>query len=173
MSVESIVLLGPGRQWAKSKRFVMPFMLITPVPLPSASYDWHKMKGMIDHLTLMVRDMGRSVDFYSRALAPLGYVAKAHHEPTIGFGVADDGLHSDFYLTPAGSDACSPLTHIAFRASDASVVDAFYREAIAAGGRGNGVPGPRDYHPGYYSAFVLDPDGINVEAVVDWSGLRA
>lgn len=131
------------------------------------------MLGMIDHLTLMVRDMGRSLDFYTRALAPLGYVAKAHHEPTIGFGAGNDGPHSDFYLTPTGSDACSSVTHIAFRASDVSVVDAFYREALAAGGRGNGAPGPRDYHPGYYSAFVLDPDGNNVEAVVDWSGSQA
>ena len=131
------------------------------------------MKDMIDHLTLMVRDMGRSVDFYTMALAPLGYVAKARHEPTIGFGVADDGLHSNFYLTPAGSDACSPLTLIAFRASDALVVDVFYREAIAADGRGNGVLGPRDYHPGYNSAFALDPDGNNVEVVADWSGSQA
>lgn len=125
---------------------------------------------MIDHLTMKVRDLQRSINFYSKALASLGYVAKAHHEPTIGFGAEDDGNHSDFYLTPSENGMGSPVTHIAFRAADSSQVDAFYREAIKAGGRDNGAPGLRDYHPKYYSAFVLDPDGNNVEAVVDWSG---
>lgn len=125
---------------------------------------------MIDHLTMKVRDLQRSINFYSKALASLGYVAKAHHEPTIGFGAEDDGNHSDFYLTPSEDGMGSPVTHIAFRAADSSQVDAFYREAIKAGGRDNGAPGLRDYHPKYYSAFVLDPDGNNVEAVVDWSG---
>lgn len=125
---------------------------------------------MIDHLTMKVHDLQRSINFYSKALASLGYVAKAHHEPTIGFGAEDDGNHSDFYLTPSEDGMGSPVTHIAFRAADSSQVDAFYREAIKAGGRDNGAPGLRDYHPKYYSAFVLDPDGNNVEAVVDWSG---
>lgn len=119
---------------------------------------------------MKVRDLQRSINFYSKALASLGYVAKAHHEPTIGFGAEDDGNHSDFYLTPSENGMGSPVTHIAFRAADSSRVDAFYREAIKAGGRDNGAPGLRDYHPKYYSAFVLDPDGNNVEAVVDWSG---
>ena len=134
--------------------------------------DSHKMLDMIDHLTLKVRDIQASIDFYSQALAPLGYVAKAHHEPTIGFGAEDDGAHSDFYLTPSEDGIGSPVTHIAFRAADTATVDAFYREALAAGGRDNGAPGLRDYHPKYYSAFVLDPDGNNVEAVVDWSGAQ-
>lgn len=85
------------------------------------------MTDMIDHLTLKVRDIQASIDFYSKALAPLGYVAKAHHEPTIGFGAEDDGAHSDFYLTPRGDKTGSPVTHIAFRAADAATVDAFYR----------------------------------------------
>ena len=134
--------------------------------------DSPRITGMIDHLTLKVRDIRISIDFYSKALPPLGYVAKAHHEPTIGFGAEDDGAHSDFYLTPSGDGIGSPVTHIAFRAADTAMVDAFYREALAAGGRDNGAPGLRDYHPGYYSAFVLDPDGNNVEAVVDWSGAQ-
>ena len=131
-----------------------------------------RITDMIDHLTLKVRDIQASTDFYSKALEPLGYVAKAHHEPTIGFGAEDDGAHSDFYLTPSEDGAGSPVTHIAFRAADAATVDAFHREALAAGGRDNGAPGLRDYHPNYYSAFVLDPDGNNVEAVVDWSGAQ-
>ena len=131
-----------------------------------------RITDMIDHLTLKVRDIQASIDFYSKALAPLGYVAKAHHEPTIGLGPEDDGAHSDFYLTPSEDGTASPVTHIAFRADDAAMVDAFYREALAAGGRDNGAPGLRDYHPHYYSAFVLDPDRNNVEAVVDWSGAQ-
>ena len=134
--------------------------------------DLFRIMDMIDHLTLKVRDIQASIDFYSKALAPLGYVAKAHHEPTIGLGAEDDGAHSDFYLTPSEDGTASPVTHIAFRAADNATVNAFYRAALAAGGRDNGAPGLRDYHPHYYSAFVLDPDGNNVEAVVDWSGVQ-
>ncbi|KAB8287729.1 VOC family protein [Bifidobacterium avesanii] len=133
---------------------------------------------MLDHLTLRVRDVNRSIEFYRRALAPLGYVAKAHHEPTIGFGVDDGTPHADFYVSPMegnaapGGDAgdCpSPVTHIAFLAPSREAVRAFHEAALAAGGRDNGEPGPRPYHPGYYSAFALDPDGNNIEAVVDWA----
>ena len=130
---------------------------------------------MIDHMTLRVRDVARSIDFYAKALAPLGYVAKAHHEPTIGFGVDDGTPHSDFYVSP-GAETCGeragavcPVTHIAFLAPSREAVHAFYEAALAAGGRDNGAPGPRPYHPGYYSAFVLDPDGNNVDAVVVWA----
>ena len=135
---------------------------------------------MLDHITLHVTDIERSVSFYTRALAPLGYIVKTHHEPTLGFGVDDGTLHSDFYLSPTDTDATnpshdgtetvSPITHIAFLAPSIDAVLAFHAAALAAGGRDNGAPGPRPYHPGYYSAFVLDPDGNNVEAVVDWSG---
>ncbi|NMM97928.1 VOC family protein [Bifidobacterium olomucense] len=125
---------------------------------------------MLDHITLHVRDINRSIEFYQAALAPLGYIAKAHHEPTIGFGMDDGTPHSDFYVSPKDNAEDSPVTHIAFLAPDRAAVQAFYRAALAAGGRDNGAPGPRLYHPGYYSAFVLDPDGNNIEAVVDWSG---
>ena len=124
---------------------------------------------MIDHMTLHVRDAARSIDFYTRALAPLGYVAKAHHGPTVGFGTDDGTPHSDFYVSPTDGAAEPQPTHIAFLASGRDAVRAFHEAAIAAGGRDNGAPGPRDYHPGYYSAFVLDPDGNNIEAVVDWA----
>ena len=124
---------------------------------------------MIDHLTLHVTDVQRSIDFYTRALRPLGYVAKAHHEPTIGFGVQDGTVRSDFYVSPIADGQRPVATHIAFRAASQEQVRAFYDAAIAAGGRDNGRPGPRDYHHGYYAAFVLDPDGNNIEAVTDWS----
>ncbi|MBW3092556.1 VOC family protein [Bifidobacterium sp. 82T10] len=141
---------------------------------------------MLDYLTLKVRDIDRSIAFYAKALAPLGYIAKAHHEPTIGFGVDDGTPHSDFYVSPmdettattrpddsatSNHDATAcPITHIAFLADSPAAVRAFYTAALAAGGRDNGAPGPRAYHPGYYAAFILDPDGNNIEAVTDWSG---
>lgn len=124
---------------------------------------------MIDHLTLHVRDVARSVAFYVAALEPLCYMVKAHHEPTLGLGARDGTAHADFYLSPAPGGACPPPTHIAFRARDRAQVRAFHRAALAAGGTDNGAPGPRPYHPGYYAAFVLDPDGNNIEAVTDWS----
>lgn len=147
---------------------------------------------MLDHMTLHVRDINRSIEFYKQALAPLGYIVKAHHEPTLGFGVDDGTLHSDFYVSPidgswVGTPAdggietsdtspsstttspVSPVAHIAFLADSQEAVQAFYKAALAAGGRDNGAPGPRPYHPGYYSAFVFDPDGNNIEAVVDWA----
>ena len=124
---------------------------------------------MLDHITVHASDCARSIAFYEQALKPLGYVAKAHHEPTIGFGVDDGTPHADFYVSPMEYEGQAPVpTHVAFRAADEEHVRAFYAAALAAGGRDNGAPGPRDYHPGYYAAFVLDPDGNNIEAVVDW-----
>ena len=126
---------------------------------------------VIDHITLNVRDVARSVDFYTKVLAPLGYIVKAHHEPTLGFGVDDGTHHSDFYVSPAPparpDAAVSPITHVAFVAQTHEQVKAFYAAALAAGGRDNGAPGPRSYHPGYYAAFVLDPDGNNIEAAIN------
>ncbi|MEI3464143.1 MAG: VOC family protein [Bifidobacterium angulatum] len=125
---------------------------------------------MLDHITLHTSDAKRSIAFYTKALAPLGYIPKAHHEPTIGFGVDDGTPRSDFYVSPMENPAQQPIpTHIAFRADSAQAVRDFHAAAIAAGGTDNGEPGPRAYHPGYYAAFVLDPDGNNIEAVVDWS----
>lgn len=129
---------------------------------------------MLDHITLHVTDINRSITFYSQALAPLGYIIKAHHEPTIGFGANDGTPHADLYISPtdptSNTTTPTPVTHIALLAPSQQAVQAFHAAAIAAGGQDNGAPGPRPYHPGYYSAFVLDPDGNNIEAVVDWSG---
>ncbi|WP_300765817.1 VOC family protein [uncultured Bifidobacterium sp.] len=136
---------------------------------------------MIDHITLRVREVGRSARFYRQALSPLGYVVKVRHGETIGFGVEDGTPRSDFYVSPmrdaptgestdVPESVCgSVTTHIAFRARNADEVGAFHRAALAAEGIDNGAPGPRSYHPGYYAAFVIDPDGNNIEAVVDWS----
>ncbi len=122
---------------------------------------------MIDHTGLNVGDFGRSRAFYLGALAPLGYQLIMELPPSLaplgamGLGVPPK---PDFWV--AGGKPQSPTLHIAFRAADRAQVDAFYQAALAAGGRDNGPPGMRPhYHPNYYGAFVLDPDGHNIEAV--------
>jgi len=122
---------------------------------------------MIDHIKLHVADPAGSKAFYEQALAPLGYTVIM--EPVPGVVVGMGQRFPDFWL--ARSD--TPTTaHVAFRAEDRETVDAFHAAALDAGARDNGAPGPRpQYHPGYYGAFVLDPDGNNVEAVFhDMSG---
>ena len=113
---------------------------------------------MIDHTGLLVSDLERSRRFYTAALAPLGYCVRLERPQAVGFG-------GDFWL--AQGTPYVPRNHLAFRARDPAAVAAFHAAALAAGGTDNGPPGPRDhYHPGYYAAFVLDPDGYNIEAVV-------
>ena len=115
---------------------------------------------MIDHVGLRVSDLALSKRFYAAALAPLDYVLIAEFGQAAGFGV---GGKPDFWIS-LGSGTRE--VHVALRSSDRAMVDAFHRAAIAAGGRDNGAPGGRPhYHPGYYGAFVLDPDGHNIEAV--------
>ena len=129
--------------------------------------------GMLDHIGFSVSDLNRSRAFYEQALAPLGVVKimELSAEQTgdsghVGFG---EGGKPYFWIGDrAGSLLRGPL-HIAFAAANRATVDAFYQAALAAGGRDNGAPGVRArYHPGYYGAFVLDPDGHNVEAVCHW-----
>jgi catechol 2,3-dioxygenase-like lactoylglutathione lyase family enzyme len=116
---------------------------------------------MIDHTGVGVADFARSKAFYAAALAPLGYAMLMEFGDAAGFGVPPK---PDFWIGTA-SAAISPV-HVAFRADSRAQVDAFHRAALAAGGRDNGAPGLRThYHPTYYGAFVLDPDGHNVEAV--------
>jgi catechol 2,3-dioxygenase-like lactoylglutathione lyase family enzyme len=122
---------------------------------------------MIDHITFGVADFGRSTAFYDRALAPLGIrrlfdVPKEH---TGGVEVTGYGDQRPWFWI-AEEDATRGKLHVALAAGSRAAVDAFHREAVAAGGRDNGAPGLRPYyHPDYYGAFVLDPDGHNLEAV--------
>ncbi len=122
---------------------------------------------MIDHTGLNVSNYAKSKAFYLAALAPLGYQLIKELPPqfapegAVGLGVPPK---SDFWI--AGGKPQSPPLHVAFRAPSRAAVDAFYKAAISAGGRDNGPPGIRaHYHPNYYGAFVLDPDGHNIEAV--------
>ena len=120
---------------------------------------------MIDHISLNVSDPAVSRAFYVKALAPLGYEVAAEYGPVVGLKAADaeGGPGADLWLAPAMDPA--PV-HLALTAATAEQVDAFHTAALAAGGRDNGVPGERPhYHPGYYAAFVLDPDGNNIEVV--------
>jgi catechol 2,3-dioxygenase-like lactoylglutathione lyase family enzyme len=123
---------------------------------------------MIDHTGLNVTDPERSRRFYSAALAPLGYqvLMEIPTEFTGGSVVLGYGEppKADFWM--AQGTPQQPRVHIAFHAKDRKTVDEFYKVALAAGGRDNGPPGPRPhYHKDYYGAFVLDPDGHNIEAV--------
>ena len=126
---------------------------------------------MIDHLGLACSDYARSRAFYERALAPLGLavvmeVARAESGGYEGCGFGENRKPEFWLGSSPGSSAGSRPVHVAFRAADRKTVAAFYAAAIAAGGRDNGAPGLRlHYHPNYYGAFVLDPDGHNIEAV--------
>ena len=116
---------------------------------------------LIDHVQLVVKDLPASQAFYTAILDVLGV--------PIG-GTGEDYFWADeLFVSTAGSQAAQgKLTgrhHLAFQARDRAMVDAFHRAALAHGGRDNGAPGEREYHPGYYAAFALDPDGNNIEAV--------
>ena len=117
---------------------------------------------MLDHVTIGVADLERAMQFYDRALEPLGISRLyAEAERFAGYGVSPKAF---FWI---GTRAVGKTgAHIAFTASDRSTVDRFYQAAISAGATDNGPPGLRPhYHANYYGAFVLDPDGHNIEAV--------
>jgi len=124
---------------------------------------------LIDHVQLVVRDLATSQAFYQAVFAAL--------RVPIG-GTGDDYFWTDeLFVSTADSEAArGQLTgrhHLAFQARDRATVDAFYSAALAHGGRDNGAPGERSYHPGYYAAFVLDPDGNNIEAVYHGAATRS
>ena len=115
---------------------------------------------MIDHIGDAVTDLDNSIAFYTKALAPLGYALIMKWEQFAGFGIAGK---PDFWI---GKGAPKDAIHVAFRATGRAQVRAFYEAAMAAGGNENGAPGERPhYHEHYYGAFVIGPDGHNVEAV--------
>ena len=124
---------------------------------------------LIDHIQLVVHDLAASQAFYTAVFDVLDI-------PLAGKG--DDYFWADeLFVSTAGSQAAAgKLTgrhHLAFQAADRAMVDAFYKAALEAGGKDNGGPGERPYHPGYYAAFVLDPDGNNIEAVYHGQARRS
>ena len=128
---------------------------------------------MIDHITMQVHDLARAAEFYRNALAPLGYVPGYSDQHVASFHVPANDKEEDeggeIWIKDTAS-SLQPL-HIAFRAADVDQVKAFYQAGLAAGGTDNGAPGPRDYHTGYYAAFIHDPEGNNIEAMLnDYQG---
>ena len=117
---------------------------------------------MYDHIGLRVGDLDASVRFYTAALAPLGYGLCSRDDNGAGFGPkGEPALWLHLHTTKASTGA-----HVAFRAADHAAIKKFHAEGLKAGGRDNGGAGPRkDYSPSYYAAFLIDPDGNNVEAV--------
>jgi catechol 2,3-dioxygenase-like lactoylglutathione lyase family enzyme len=111
---------------------------------------------LLDHVHLRAADLEVSKRFYRAVLASLGLPDILHEGPT--FFYADE-------LFVDKADGYISRVHLAFQAADRATVEAFHRAALSAGGTDNGAPGERSYHPGYYAAFVLDPDGNNIEAV--------
>lgn len=119
---------------------------------------------MIDHMSVKVKDFDKAAAFYEAALAPLGYVKGIEYPGGLQLHV--EGEPGDVWVMALKEDEAPLPTHIAFTANDAEGVKAFYEAALAAGGTDHGAPGPRDYHPGYYAAFVYDFEGNNIEAVI-------
>ena len=124
---------------------------------------------LIDHIQLIVRDLEASRSFYNAVFDVL----------KIPMGGTGDGFFwaDELVVSTADSEAANgELTgrnHLAFQAQDQAMVDAFYKAALDHGGKDNGAPGLRQYHPGYYAAFVLDPDGNNIEAVYHGEARRS
>jgi len=124
---------------------------------------------MIDHIQLVVRSLPAAQKFYGAIFDVLN----------IPMGGAGDGFFwaDELFVSTADSKAAQGVLtgrhHLAFQARDRAMVDTFYEAALANGGKSNGAPGEREYHPGYYAAFVLDPDGNNIEAVYHGEAKRS
>ena len=124
---------------------------------------------MIDHIGITVSNLNRSREFYTKSLVALGYVVVTDTPTSVGFGVIDGHGKStdpggDFWISEG--EPMVPPVHFAFNATSHLIVDGFFTAGMAAGGTDNGTPGLRlHFHPNYYAAFLLDPDGYNIEAV--------
>jgi len=125
---------------------------------------------LIDHIQLVVQDLRASLDFYTAVLGVLEIPVVTTEE---GYFWADELVISSADSAAAQGELTG-RNHLAFQARDRATVDAFYQAALAHGGRDNGAPGVREhYHPGYYAAFVIDPDGNNIEAAYHGEAKRS
>jgi len=123
---------------------------------------------MLNHITLRVSDLEKSKAFFLAALTPLGYKIFVNTEMSAGFGTTNIEGNRDFWIKQSVIGNIQSFSCLAFTATSKDEVDEFYNAALKAGGIDNGAPGYRpEYHPGYYAAFVLDPDGYNIEVVWD------
>ena len=121
---------------------------------------------MIDHITIEVSDLQKSKSFYEKAFEPLGYRLSFGKEGV--FWAFDVGAGSLFEIQHTGSKPPLTRLHVAFGVDNKAEVDAFYHAALEAGAEDNGAPGPRpEYTENYYACFVLDPDGYNIEAMIN------
>ena len=121
---------------------------------------------LIDHVHLVVKDLAASKRFYEAVLGALGLKIEGAGE---GYFYCDE-----LFVSTADEHAGSPMRiHLAFQAKDEAMVQAFYKLGLAAGGKDHGAPGLRKYHPGYYAAFLIDPDGHNIEAVYHGEAQRS
>jgi catechol 2,3-dioxygenase-like lactoylglutathione lyase family enzyme len=119
---------------------------------------------MFDHVSIGVRDIARTKRFYDAALGPLGYSCMSEGADALGYGSGKIALWISAVVKPVPADPQSGL-HFCFDAPSRAAVDAFHAAALRAGGKDNGAPGLRkDYSPGYYAAFAIDPDGYRIEA---------
>jgi len=125
---------------------------------------------MIAHTGILVSDYQKSKDFYAKLLKTLGYTQNMAYGEAAGY---NDGKNTDFWVTRDPEKGMAKM-HVAFEAKSKEEVDAFHAKALELGGTDNGAPGYRtDYWPGYYAAFIHDPDGHNIEAVwYDYSKVK-
>ena len=124
---------------------------------------------LIDHIQLVVKDLSTSQAFYAAIFASLNVPMGGNGD---GYFWADE-LFVTAVDSPAALGALTGRHHLAFQAQDRTMVDSFYKAALTHGGKDNGAPGERAYPPGYYAAFVLDPDGNNIEAVYHGEATRS
>lgn len=124
---------------------------------------------LLDHVSISVRSIARTKGFYVAVMAALGVAPVYERADAIGFGernrAGDDG-HTYISVFESAAASPDPRRHCCFRAGSKAQVDAFHAAGLAAGGQSAGAPGLRDYHAGYYAAFLLDPEGNKIEAVL-------
>jgi catechol 2,3-dioxygenase-like lactoylglutathione lyase family enzyme len=129
------------------------------------------MPHMLHHVSFAVADLKRSAAFYDAALAALGYVRVWVDRTAVGYGTAQGQDLFAIKVNASGVVAPAPGFHLAFEAPSREAVERFYIEAIANGGQDNGAPGVRpNFGPNYFAAFVIDPDGYRIEAVINSPG---